>query len=159
MTIIAVACYHFGLASGVCWHGILPTTLMEADVVETSLVLLHKEMQVSPAQDQEVVQAFSPHTTRKLVLAEKAHPFDNQPVRTNAHAWPSRAHSFYRPPKRATAHNPENREDMVNGTDIPLTPHLTYSMIEAEPSECGGLGWVDVMKSPSRSLCVRLYTH
>ena len=52
----------------------LPSTLVGSRVVEVLLVVLHCAVQVSLAQDQEVVQAFSPHTTQKP-LADRVCPW------------------------------------------------------------------------------------
>jgi hypothetical protein len=43
----------------------LPNTLVGSRMVEVLLVVLHYAVQVSLAQDQDVVQAFSPHTTQE----------------------------------------------------------------------------------------------
>jgi len=72
-----------------------------------------------------------------VVPFEQAHPFDDQLVRTNVHVWPAQAHSVCQPHNvlRLTAcillvfPQPGNKQNMVNETNIPLTPGLIYSIM------------------------------
>jgi hypothetical protein len=58
------SCLWFGLWHRLAWYS-LPYPLMGARILEVCLILLHQPVQMSLAQDQEVVWAFSPYVAQE----------------------------------------------------------------------------------------------